>query len=258
MNTSPPVAPVSKSNNGGYLMPPKVSAEGLRHHGGDGLLHSWKSSKRMISLMFISMSVIAASILGTWSGSNRRHTIGNLRPSQQTSISFIMGTSIDRALERSLQEAAANSTNSTVASTDICTLEYCTSNYEEQICAPESDWISVVPVAIQIIMTIVLLSLSAIFSGLTLGLMSLDITGLEIVMAGDDPEQARYAERIFPVRKQGNLLLCTLLLGNVAVNSLLSIIMAAFSGGTVGFVTSTVLIVIFGEILPQALVRVLF
>ena len=41
----------------------------------------------------------------------------------------------------------------------------------------------------------------------------------QIVMAGDDPVAQRHAERIAPVRKDGNLLLCTLLLGNVAVSA---------------------------------------
>ena len=49
-----------------------------------------------------------------------------------------------------------------------------------------------------------------------------------------------------PVRANGNLLLCTLLLGNVAVNAMLSIIMADKAGGTAGFLISTFVIVIFG------------
>jgi hypothetical protein len=99
---------------------------------------------------------------------------------------------------------------------------------------------------------VVLIFFSAFFSGLTLALMSLDATGLEIVIAGDDPKLARAAAKIYPMRKDGNLLLCTLLLGNVAVNTLLGILMADLTSGTVGFITSTALIVIFGEILPQA------
>ncbi|KAH8070013.1 hypothetical protein JL721_5556 [Aureococcus anophagefferens] len=100
----------------------------------------------------------------------------------------------------------------------------------------------------------VLVSLSALFSGLTLGLLGLDKNGLDIARqerrVGDGRE---YAKLIFPVRQNGNRLLCTLLLGNVAVNALLSITLAAVASSIVGFLMSTALIVVFGEILPQAL-----
>jgi hypothetical protein len=111
---------------------------------------------------------------------------------------------------------------------------------------------SAVPFAVQIILIVLLLSFSALFSGLTLGLMSLDKTGLEIVIGGDDEKYREMAKKIYPVRENGNLLLCTLLLGNVSVNALLSIILADLSGGLIGFLASTFLIVIFGEIIPQA------
>lgn len=97
-----------------------------------------------------------------------------------------------------------------------------------------------------------LVMLSGLFSGLTLGLMGLDVIGLQIVQKGDDKELARCAERIAPIREHGNQLLCTLLLGNVAVNSALSILTADIASGLVGFLVSTALIVVFGEILPQA------
>jgi Cyclin M transmembrane N-terminal domain len=139
-------------------------------------------------------------------------------------------------------------------SNGTCTLDCC-SEYEDDICgASDNSWISAIPVAIQIILIVVLLALSALFSGLTLGLMSLDASGLEIVMSGDDPEAARFAKRIYPIRKDGNLLLCTLVLGNVSVNALVSILMAEYTGGVVGLISSTFLIVILGEITPQAAV----
>jgi metal transporter CNNM len=119
-------------------------------------------------------------------------------------------------------------------------------------CVPEGSWVDSVPAAVLYIIIIVLVLFSAFFSGLTLALMSLDTSGLEIVMSGDDPNLARAAARIYPVRKNGNLLLCTLLLGNVAVNTLLGILMADLTSGTVGFISSTAIIVIFGEIIPQA------
>lgn len=85
----------------------------------------------------------------------------------------------------------------------------------------------------------VLLLLSAAFSGPGLGLMSLDLIGLEIVAAtGADAHatererrHAAAARRVLPLREQGNLLLTTLLLGNVSVNSLTSILMADLTSG---------------------------
>jgi metal transporter CNNM len=98
----------------------------------------------------------------------------------------------------------------------------------------------------------VLIMLSGLFSGLTLGLLSLDMNGLKIIIESNDAKEAALARTIEPIRKNGNLLLCTLLLGNVAVNALLSILMANLTSGLVGFLLSTIIIVIFGEIVPQA------
>jgi len=98
----------------------------------------------------------------------------------------------------------------------------------------------------------VLVLLSALFSGLTLGVLGLDLNELEIIKAAGDPEQRKAAERLLPVRRQGNLLLCTLVLGNVAVTSLSSVLLSTLTSGLVGFAISTVLITVFGEIIPQA------
>ena len=108
------------------------------------------------------------------------------------------------------------------------------------------------PLAISAPSILFLIVMSGLFSGLTLGLMGLDVIALQIVQKGDDKVLARCAEQIAPVREKGNQLLCTLLLGNVAVNSALSILSADIFSGTVGFVVSTATIVIFGEIIPQA------
>ena len=99
---------------------------------------------------------------------------------------------------------------------------------------------------------IALVSLSALFAGLTLGMLSLDKIELEVVAAGEDKKLAQCARKIIPVRRNGNLLLCTFLIGNTACNSLSSILMADIEGGIVGFIVSTVLILFFAEIIPQA------
>ncbi|KAE9357105.1 hypothetical protein PF008_g3304 [Phytophthora fragariae] len=116
-------------------------------------------------------------------------------------------------------------------------------------------------IALQVGALVLLLALSAMFAGLGLGLMSLDLIGLEIVVAAGEDEQATEKERmnseaakkVIPLRRNGNLLLTTLLLGNVAVNVLTSIITADLTSGLLGFIASTLLILIFGEIVPQAL-----
>ncbi|KAL3656354.1 hypothetical protein V7S43_018798 [Phytophthora oleae] len=116
-------------------------------------------------------------------------------------------------------------------------------------------------IALQVGALVLLLALSAMFAGLGLGLMSLDLIGLEIVVAAGEDEHATEKERmnseaakkVIPLRRNGNLLLTTLLLGNVAVNVLTSIITADLTSGLFGFIASTVLILIFGEIVPQAL-----
>lgn len=108
------------------------------------------------------------------------------------------------------------------------------------------------PLVVGLLLIAILLMLSGIFSGLTLGLMGLDTITLQMVQRGGDAEMAKYAAMIMPVRCKGNQLLCTLMLGNAAVNAALAILTAEITGGLVGFLVSTAMIVIFGEILPQA------
>ncbi len=100
-----------------------------------------------------------------------------------------------------------------------------------------------------ILIVISLILLSALFSGLTLGFMSLSKDELERkIKLG-----VKRAENVYKVRKNGNLLLCTLLVGNVGVNVVLPIFMNSISTGLIAGISSIVFITLFGEILPQAL-----
>jgi metal transporter CNNM len=98
------------------------------------------------------------------------------------------------------------------------------------------------------LIVIILLIFSALFSGLTLGLMSLSAPELKRKVALGDKD----AKKVYPVRKQGNLLLTTLLIGNVAINAALSIFLGSIASGLTAGLTATALIVVFGEITPQA------
>lgn len=58
---------------------------------------------------------------------------------------------------------------------------------------------------------------------------------------------------IYPLRSRGNLLLTTLLLGNVTVNTILSVYLGSMISGVFASMLATALIFLFGEIGPQAL-----
>ncbi|CAL5222079.1 g4385 [Coccomyxa viridis] len=109
------------------------------------------------------------------------------------------------------------------------------------------------PIWAAILLSFVLVPLTGLFAGLTIGLLSLDNVGLRILVEGGDPEERQHAKTILPVRKQGNLLLCTLLLGNTLINSALSILLADLTTGAIGLISSTIIILIFGEIMPQSI-----
>ncbi|NXW83196.1 CNNM4 protein, partial [Alopecoenas beccarii] len=113
---------------------------------------------------------------------------------------------------------------------------------------------SLLPLWLQVVLIIGLLVLSGMFSGLNLGLMALDPMELRIVQNCGTDKEKRYARKIEPIRRKGNYLLCSLLLGNVLVNTTLTIFLDDLIGSGIGaVVASTIGIVIFGEIVPQAL-----
>lgn len=98
------------------------------------------------------------------------------------------------------------------------------------------------------LIVILLIILSALFSGLTLSLLSLDKGDLKRKASLGNKD----AKKVYTVRKSGNLLLCTLLMGNVAVNAAIAIFLGNIASGVVAGLIATGLIVIFGEIIPQA------
>lgn len=99
------------------------------------------------------------------------------------------------------------------------------------------------------LLTLFLICCSAIFSGLTLAYFSLDIHSLRRRAKAGDPQ----ALVIYPLRARGNLLLTTLILGNVVVNTILSVYLGSLTSGIFASILATTLIFIFGEIGPQAL-----
>ncbi|KAF8310843.1 DUF21-domain-containing protein [Clavulina sp. PMI_390] len=104
--------------------------------------------------------------------------------------------------------------------------------------------------------SVILVLLGGVFAGLTLGLMGLDELHLRVLKSSsDDPAERENAAKVLRVLRRGrHWVLVVLLLGNVIVNESLPIFLDnAIGGGLGAVIISTVMIVIFGEIIPQAL-----
>lgn len=95
----------------------------------------------------------------------------------------------------------------------------------------------------------VLVVTAAIFSGLNISLMSLSTEDLK--------RKARLgnkmAKRVLPLRKNAYLSLASILFANVAVVSASSLVLESRFNGWIAGIVTTILMVVFGEILPQAI-----
>lgn len=109
------------------------------------------------------------------------------------------------------------------------------------------------PIWLQCLLIGLLLCLSGLFAGLNLGLMKLNHQQLkELAISGTDDEK-RYVATIEPIRSKGHYLLCTILLANVMINSTTTVLMDELLTGGIAIISSTLFIVVFGDIIPQAI-----
>lgn len=117
--------------------------------------------------------------------------------------------------------------------------------------------------------------LSAVFAGLTLGVMCANTFTLEIIAESGPLPDCTYAATVLPLRKQGHKTLCTLIISNMLCNVLIvqefsdvfDVIEAIKTRGSTThvvddsgsslykFIVSTFIIVIFAEILPMSICR---
>jgi len=100
-----------------------------------------------------------------------------------------------------------------------------------------------------VIEVIILVGFSALFSGLNISLMSLSIADLQRKAKLGN----RDAEKVLPYREKTHLSLASILFGNIAVVSAVSLVLEPHFNGFLAGLLSTILIVIFGEVLPQAI-----
>lgn len=100
----------------------------------------------------------------------------------------------------------------------------------------------------------VLVLLGGVFAGLTLGLMGQDEIYLKVISSSGTPQEQRLAKKVLGLINRGkHWVLVTLLLSNVITNETLPIVLdRCLGGGWQAVFSSTVLIVVFGEIIPQS------
>ncbi|XP_057793984.1 DUF21 domain-containing protein At1g47330-like isoform X1 [Salvia miltiorrhiza] len=94
---------------------------------------------------------------------------------------------------------------------------------------------------------------AGLMAGLTLGLMSLGLVDLEVISKSGRPQDRKHASKILPVVKNQHLLLCTLLIGNSLAMESLPIFLDKLVPPWAAILVSVTLILMFGEILPQAI-----
>jgi metal transporter CNNM len=93
---------------------------------------------------------------------------------------------------------------------------------------------------------------AGLMSGLTIGLASIDRLSLEVDSIGN-PQVQKMCKRIFPVIDNHHWMLVTLLLCNAAAMETLPIFLDKLVSPVEAVIFSVTLVLIFGEIIPQAL-----
>lgn len=93
---------------------------------------------------------------------------------------------------------------------------------------------------------------AGMMSGLTLGLMSMSLVDLEVLAKSGTPNDRKHATKILPVVKRQHLLLCTLLICNAAAMETLPMFLDSLVPAWGAILISVTLILLFGEIIPQA------
>lgn len=103
-------------------------------------------------------------------------------------------------------------------------------------------------ILLTVCIVIVLIGISALCSGLNVALLSLNIDDLKRKSKLGNKK----AKKVYPYRKNTHLTLAAILLTNVAAVSTTSLVLESVLYGLLAGLITTIVIVIFGEILPQA------
>ena len=84
-------------------------------------------------------------------------------------------------------------------------------------------------------------------SGLTIGLLSLDVLSLKVLQKGGKPRERVYAKQILRLVKNHHLLLVTLLLANAGAVEAMPIFLSKITYEYVAIIISVTAVLVFGE-----------
>ncbi len=93
---------------------------------------------------------------------------------------------------------------------------------------------------------------SGLFSGLTVGYLSIDDLVLELRSNNGTDEEKEHAEKVLPILAKRHWLLVTLLLMNAICMEALPLFLDKIVPEFIAIVISVSLVLLFGEIIPQA------
>lgn len=103
------------------------------------------------------------------------------------------------------------------------------------------------------ILTALSIICSALASGLTQGLLSIDPLEMRIKSRGSNHEQKRRANLILPIISRRHLLLVTIMLFNALANECLPLFLDKLVPQWVAIVLSVSIVLLFGEVIPSAI-----
>lgn len=101
--------------------------------------------------------------------------------------------------------------------------------------------------------SLMLVIIAGIMSGLTVGLMSIDEIELKLKLANGTDEEKRQAFRVLKILKNHHLLLVTLLIANATAMETLPLVLDRMFSQVIAVIISVTFVLILGEVIPQAI-----
>ena len=105
-----------------------------------------------------------------------------------------------------------------------------------------------------IVMVIVCIVCAGLASGLTQGLLSLDLMELKIKSRSGTPDERVYASKVLPIISRHHFLLVTLMLWNASATEALPVFLSCVVPEYLAIIISVTMILFVGEIIPTAII----